>query len=177
MSILSDIARRLHLVPGYDPKLTVRNVAYFSGSDAHVNHKLDIFLPSPSDKLLTSTTDAEGGEGEEEESQKKVPIIFHVHGGGWVRGSRTNEWRGGPEVGRTSAKEGFIGVVASYRLARVSPASFFTWASIFGLIILIPSIALFSWELITGYVICMTALYAYRFLYNVRKPVHVEHVR
>ena len=168
MSILSHLARWLHLTPSHDPSLIIRNVAYFSGSDAHVNHKLDIFLPSSSNNLLSSS--------DEEESQKKVPIIVHVHGGGWVRGSRTNEWRGGPSVGRTCAKEGFVGVVVSYRLARVSFISFAAWASIFGLIISIISLALLSWQLITGYIGLMAVAYIYRFLYEIRHPVNLDHV-
>jgi hypothetical protein len=170
MSVISYLARRLHLTPSYDPSLIIRDVAYFSGSDAHVNHKLDIFLPSPSTNLLSSSND------NEEESQKKIPIIIHVHGGGWVRGNRTNEWRGGPAVGRTCAKEGFVGVVVSYRLARTSLLSFAAWTLIFGLIILIPTLALLSWQLITGYILFMAVIYAYKFLYNIRAPVNVEHV-
>jgi hypothetical protein len=171
MSILSYFARRLHLTPHYDPSLIIRNVAYFSGSDAHVNHKLDIFLPSSSSNLLSSS------ENEEEEvPQKKVPIIVHVHGGGWVRGTRTNEWRGGPSVGRSSAKEGFIGVVVSYRLARVSLISFITWSLILGLIISTISLALLSWQLITGYIALMIVAYAYNIFYKVRSPVNLEHV-
>jgi hypothetical protein len=166
--MLSYLARRLHLTPKFDPSLIIRNVAYFSGSDAHVNHKLDIFLPSPSTNLLAST--------DEEEPQKKVPIIVHVHGGGWVRGSRTNEWRGGPSVGRTCAKEGFVGIVVSYRLARISIISFAAWSLIFGLIILITSLALLSWQLITGYIVFMTAVYVYNFLYQVRHLVNLDHV-
>jgi len=170
MSILSYLARHLHITPSYDRSLIIRNVDYFSGSDAHVNHKFDIFLPSPSNNLLSSSTD------EGEEPQKKVPIIVHIHGGGWVRGSRTNEWRGGPSVGRTCAKEGFIGIVVSYRLARISLISFMTWSFILGLIISITSLALLSWQLITGYIAFMTVMYVYHFLYKARTPVHLEHV-
>ncbi|CAF3366984.1 unnamed protein product [Rotaria sp. Silwood1] len=53
MSILSYLARHLYLTSNYDPSLIVRDVAYFSGTDAHVNHKLDIFLPAPSKTLLS----------------------------------------------------------------------------------------------------------------------------
>ena len=173
MSALSNLARRLRLLPNYDPSLIVRDVAYFSGSDAHVNHKLDIFLPSTSNKLLSPSA-TEGAT--EEESQPKVPVIVHVHGGGWVRGSRTNEWRGGPAVGRTCAKEGYVGVVVSYRLARISPISFTAWSFIFGLIILIISLALLSWQLIVGYVSFMLVVYAYHFLCKVQTPVNLEHV-
>ena len=179
MSALSYIARRLRITPSHDPSLIIRDVAYFSGTDAHVNHKLDIFLPvrSPDSSEAEAIQSAE----EEpvavlEENEKRVPIVFHVHGGGWVRGSRTNEWRGGPSVGRTCAQQGFIGVVVSYRLARISPISFLAWALIFGLLILIISFCLRSWQLITGYAAFMTVAYAYNFLYRVRIPVNLEHV-
>ncbi|CAF0948397.1 unnamed protein product [Rotaria sordida] len=170
MSILSYLARHLHLTSSYDPSLIVHDVAYFSGSDAHVNHKLDIFLPGPSKNLLSPSS------SNEEESQKKIPIIIHIHGGGWVRGNRKNEWRGGPVIGRTCAKEGFVGVVASYRLARMSLISFATWSLIFGLIILITSLILLSWQLITGYIIFMCAAFAYNFLYQARIPVNLDHM-
>ncbi|CAF0826250.1 unnamed protein product [Adineta ricciae] len=169
MSFLSYLARLLHLTPYHDPSLIIRNVAYFSGSDAHVNHKLDIFLPSPSPKSLLASTD-------ENISQKKVPIVVHIHGGGWVRGSRTNEWRGGPSVGRMCAKEGLVGVVVSYRLARVSLVSFTTWAFTLGLIVAIISLSLSSWQLFTGYLAFMTVIYVYNFLYKVRVPVNIEHM-
>ena len=171
MSVLSSIARRLHLISNFGPSSIIRNVEYFTGSDAHCNHKFDIFLPISSSNLLSTTTNTD-----EEESTKKVPIIVHVHGGGWVRGSRTNEWRGGPTVGRSCARQGAVGIVVSYRLARVSPISFTAWSIIFGLILLIISLALRSWQLITGYILFMTGAYFYNFCYKVRVPVNVEHV-
>lgn len=171
MSFFSGVARRLRLIPRYDSSSTVRDIAYFSGSDAHVNHKLDLFFPPRnSPKLLENAAE------EQEESAKKVPIIFHVHGGGWVRGSRTNEWRGGPTVGRSCANEGFVGAIVSYRLARIAPVSFFAWSTIFGLAIGIISLLIRSWQLITGYVLFMSLAYAYNFLYQVRTPVHLDHV-
>jgi hypothetical protein len=169
MTILSYLQRLLHLTPKHDPSLFIPNIAYFSGSDAHINHKLDIFLPC-------SKTSSDDQPQQNKIDNKHIPVIVHIHGGGWVRGSRTNEWRGGPPVGRTCAREGFVGVVVSYRLARISIISFLAWAFIFGLIIIITSLALLSWQLITGYIACMIAAYAYNFLYQVRKPVNVEHV-
>jgi hypothetical protein len=166
--MLSYVARLLHLTPRFDPSLIIRNVAYFSGSDAHVNHKLDIFLPSPSTNLLSSS--------DEKESKKKAPIIVHAHGGSWVYDTRTNEWCGGPSIGRSCAKEGFVGIVVSYRVASFSLISFAAWSLIFGLIILITSLALLSWQLITGYIVFMTAVYVYNFLYQVRHLVNLDHV-
>jgi len=170
MSYIYYLKRVLHITPKYDQSLIIRNVAYFSGSDAHVNHKLDIFLPFP--KASSTTTP----NVQQETTKKETPIVVHVHGGGWTRGTRTSEWRGGPTVGRTCAREGFVGVVVSYRLARISLISFLAWSFIFGLIIIIIGLALLSWQLITGYIAFMTFAYAYNFLYKVRKPVNVEHV-
>jgi hypothetical protein len=170
MSKIYYLKSQLRLVPKYDQSLIIRDIAYFSGSDAHVNNKLDIFLPIPKANLTTT------GNQVQESMKKQTPIIFHVHGGGWIYGSRTDEQRGGPVAGRTCAREGFVGVVISYRLARVSLLSFFSWALIFGLVIIIIGLALLSWQLITGYIAFMVFAYAYNLLIRVRKPVNVEHV-
>lgn len=172
MSLLSWFVRRLYLRERHDENLTIHDLEYFKGTDAHVNHKLDIFLPKPStpgSEPLTTT--------DENQSNRKIPIVIHVHGGGWVRGSRKNEWRGGPSVGRSCSKEGLVGVIVSYRLAKVSPASFFAWSMIFGLIILLISILLRSWQLFTGYIGFMTLIYCYTFFIRARQTVNLEHVR
>lgn len=162
MPLPYSIQYRLRLTPKYDQSLIVRDIAYFSGTDAHVNNKLDIFLPFP--------------QTESETSRNSTPIIVHIHGGGWIRGSRTDEQRGGPIAGRTCAREGFVGVVVSYRLARISLVSFIAWALIFGLVIIIIGIGLFSWQLITGYAAFMIIAYTYNALYRVRKSVNLDHV-
>jgi len=165
MSYCYALRRLFFLTPKYDQTMIIRDVAYFEGENAHVNHKLDIFLP------ISNTN-----EDTESQPNRRIPIVVHIHGGGWTRGSRRNERRGGPTVGRTCAQEGFIGIVVSYRLARISLLSFFTWAFIFGLIIFIIGLALLSWQLIVGYVTFMILAYAYNFFYRVRKEVNVEHV-
>ncbi len=170
MSYVHYIKRFFHLTPKYDQSLIIRNIAYFSGSDAHVNHKLDIFLPFPQASSVRTTNE------QQETTRKQTPVIVHIHGGGWARGSRTSEWRGGPPVGRTCAREGFVGVVVSYRLARIALISFLAWSFIFGLVIIIIGLALLSWQLITGYIAFMTIIYIYHFLFKVRRPVNVEHV-
>lgn len=170
MSRLYYIKSSLHLTPKYDQGLIIRDIAYFDGTDAHVNNKLDIFLPFPKINPVTGTID------EQETSRRSIPVIVHIHGGGWIRGSRTDEQRGGPIAGRTCAREGFVGVVVSYRLARISLLSFIAWALIFGLAIIIVGIALLSWQLIAGYAIFMIAAYAYNAFYRVRKPVNLDHV-
>ena len=168
MSILSYLARRCHFISNHDSSLIIRNIAYISGSEAHTNHKLDIYLPSSSNNLLSTSN--------EHEFQTKLPVIVHIHGGGWVRGSRKDEWRGGPTIGRACSKQGFVGVIASYRLARTSLLSFASWSLIFGLIIIVISLLLFSWQLILGYLIFMTIIYIYNFLYKARIPFNLDHV-
>ncbi|CAF3271420.1 unnamed protein product [Rotaria socialis] len=111
MSFIYYLKCLLHLTPKYDQSLIIRDVAYFSGSDAHVDNKLDIFLPFPKVDSSVATSDEQ-----QDTSKKRIPIIVHIPGGGWIRGS--------PTVGRTCAREGFIGVVVSYRLARRSLLSF-----------------------------------------------------
>lgn len=170
MSLIEKVKYLLHLSPHDDPSLVVRDVAYLSGTDAHVNNKLNIFLPV--DKSHTGSASIL----REQTSKPRIPIVVHVHGGGWVRGNRASESRGGPTVGRTSAQEGFVGVVVSYRLARISLISYFAWSLIFGLAIIIVGLSLLSWQLIAGYVAFMAAAYAYHFFYKARKPVNIEHV-
>ena len=171
MSTLSYIARQLRITPSHDPSLTVRDVAYLSGTDAHVNHKLDIFLPAPTPDSLEAIP-----VGVLREEDKRVPIVFHVHGGAWVYGGRGEEYCGAPSIARTCAQQGFVGVVASYRLAWISPTSFLAWSSIVGLIVLLVSLALRSWQLATGYAAFMTLAYVYNFFCRVRTPVNLEHV-
>ena len=173
MSALSSLARRLRLTPNFNPSSIIRDVAYFSGSDAHVKHKLDIFLPSNSTKPLSPSITEEFTE---EEPQRKVPIVVHVHGGGWINGNHSSELFCSPLIGRACAREGFVGVVVSYRLARVSPISFVSWSVIVGLILLIISLSVRSWSLILGYVIFIVTFYIYRFFYNPRPVVNLEHV-
>ncbi|CAM2702755.1 unnamed protein product [Rotaria socialis] len=88
MSFIYYLKCLLHLTPKYDQSLIIRDV------DSSV-----------------ATSDEQ-----QDTSKKRIPIIVHIPGGGWIRGS--------PTVGRTCAREGFIGVVVSYRLARRSLLSF-----------------------------------------------------
>ncbi|UJR21440.1 hypothetical protein I4U23_024526 [Adineta vaga] len=170
MTLIDKLKCWLHLTPNCDPSLVVRNIAYFSGSEAHVNNKLDIFLPAARANSELTAVD------QDKSRRRQIPVIVHVHGGGWVRGSRISEGRGGPTVGRTCAQEGFIGVVVSYRLARISLISYLAWSLIFGLIIIIIGIGLLSWQLIVGYFAFMIAAYGYNFFYQVRKPVNIDHM-
>jgi len=49
------------------------------------------------------------------------PVVVHVHGGGWQRGDRKNEFYGGPFMGRSYAQRGFVSVVVSYRVGVAFP--------------------------------------------------------
>jgi len=75
---------------------------YENGPVSHTKHKLDVYIPksSPYKSLL--------------------PVVVHVHGGGWVRGDRKSEFYGGPYMGREYCKLGFITVVTSYRTTRIA---------------------------------------------------------
>jgi acetyl esterase/lipase len=71
----------------------------------HEKHFLDVYVPSNIN-----------------DTDKKAPVIFFVHGGGWKRGDR--KWNNWPtmsrlykNVGYACAKKGFVCVVISYRLS------------------------------------------------------------
>jgi len=49
-----------------------------------------------------------------DESQK-LPVIMHVHGGGWQRGHKDAPFYGAPFVGNAFMKSGFVSVVINYR--------------------------------------------------------------
>uniref|UniRef100_A0A6B2L8J7 BD-FAE-like domain-containing protein n=1 Tax=Arcella intermedia TaxID=1963864 RepID=A0A6B2L8J7_9EUKA len=50
-----------------------------------------------------------------------LPVVFHVHGGGWQRGDRKTSFYGGPFMGYNYAQHGFIAVVISYRVSVLFP--------------------------------------------------------
>ncbi|CAF1098849.1 unnamed protein product [Rotaria sordida] len=74
MSYLYYLKRFVHITPKYDQSLIIRNVAYFS----------DFSIQTSSEQ--------------QETNKKQIPIIVHIHGGGWVRDSRANKWRGDPTM-------------------------------------------------------------------------------
>jgi len=63
----------------------------------HEKHMLDLYIPDI-------------------QIESPLPVVFHVHGGGWQRGDRSKEFYGGPFIGRSFAQRGFICVVISYRV-------------------------------------------------------------
>lgn len=65
----------------------------------HPKHHLDIYCPR-------------GNIG------AKLPVVFHIHGGGWIRGDRKIPFYGSPPMCIGYAQNGFIAVAPSYRLGR-----------------------------------------------------------
>jgi len=78
----------------------VRNISYFeAGPELKKCCRLDVYLPSEHSL----------------EPGQKCPVVIHVHGGGWQRGSK--QMRGSPVFGRACAAEGMVAVLMDYRLA------------------------------------------------------------
>jgi acetyl esterase/lipase len=76
---------------------TFRNVAYYDGADADpVRHRLDVHVPK---------------------GHKDFPVVFFVHGGGWVKGHK--DYLGGiyTRLARTFARYGIGLVSPNYRLS------------------------------------------------------------
>jgi len=74
----------------------IHNVPYrtLEAKDAW-KHALDVYLPSNTDR---------------------APIMIHIHGGGWQRGDRSNNFYGAPGMSNGYASMGFVTVAPSYRL-------------------------------------------------------------
>lgn len=101
------------------PITVIRNVRYTDVPPHNSSHECDIyFSPHALRHHLASEVDR---------GRSGVPVVIHAHGGGWQRGDRANEWRGGPNAGRAIARHGMIGVIPSYRLAPASPVAIAIW--------------------------------------------------
>jgi acetyl esterase/lipase len=107
--------------PAY-PITVLRNIPYFDGANSTTRHQLDIYY-SPQAILHHRSSKVDAG-------HLGVPVTIHVHGGGWQRGDRANEWRGGPNAGRSIARHGMVGVCPSYRLAAPGWFGIVIWISI-----------------------------------------------
>jgi len=79
----------------------IRDIPY--EPNTHAKHRLNIHIPSrkSSDELL--------------------PVVVHIHGGGWKRGDRSTYFYGGPFIGNAISTRGFICVVISYRVGSTFP--------------------------------------------------------
>jgi acetyl esterase/lipase len=90
---------------------TRKDIAYCEGPEEEsAKHKLDLYIPK---------------------AKPGAPVLFFIHGGAWKTGDRTQY----PPLGNRYAREGFVTVVPSYRLAPKYPhpaqiedvASAFAW--------------------------------------------------
>jgi len=79
----------------------VRDVPYVTGSDAHEKQKLDIYVPVVN-----------------QEARNKLPVIMHVHGGGWQRGDRKIWFYGAPFMASSFCRHGYLVFNISYRLSK-----------------------------------------------------------
>ncbi len=78
----------------YAGKLSIQsNIPYITPFDGLDKHKLDVYFPVTTEQVSTSTL---------------RPIVIHFHGGGWVRGDRKDEFRGGPAACRDFSASGRI---------------------------------------------------------------------
>jgi acetyl esterase/lipase len=80
---------------GFETKI-IRNIAYVQGPDADpVRHRLDIYLPK---------------------DQKDFPVLFMVHGGGWIHGNKDHLGIYSA-LARTFTRHGIAVVCPNYRLS------------------------------------------------------------
>jgi carboxylesterase type B len=67
------------------------------GGGEESKHLLDVYMPNTTER-------------------QSLPLVVHFHGGGWVRGSRNDEFRGSPSVCRAFSAAGYVAMAPSYRL-------------------------------------------------------------
>src|SRR4051794_20374857 len=83
--------------PGEFAVKVVKDLEYGPAHFLHPGkHKLDLYLP---------------------EGAKDFPVLFFIHGGGWVSGDRDFHFGLYANVGRAFAKKGIGTVIISYRLS------------------------------------------------------------
>jgi len=76
--------------------LTLYQDIYYLNNNCHEN-TLDVLIPEGIDET------------------QKLPVIMHVHGGGWQRGHKNHNFYGAPFMGKNFMKKGFVSVVINYR--------------------------------------------------------------
>ena len=82
--------------PNHFETKIIRNIAYYQGPDADpVRHRLDVYVPK---------------------DQKDFPVLFMVHGGGWIRGNKDHLGIYS-SLGRTFSRHGIAVVCPNYRLS------------------------------------------------------------
>eukprot|EP00759_Apiculatamorpha_spiralis_P003372 PhF_6_TR11583/c0_g1_i1/m.18734 len=75
-----------------------RNICYVTPKNKDWKNQLDVYTPT------------EATEGQ------NLPVVFHVHGGGWKRGDRSYGFYGSPSVCNAMASKGVVAVAPSYHL-------------------------------------------------------------
>ena len=94
---LSELQRLMSLANVSADVKTAKDITYRKGLEEEVaKHKLDIYLPK---------------------GNSNAPVLFFIHGGAWKTGDRSQY----PPLGNRYAREGFVTVVPSYRLAPKYP--------------------------------------------------------
>ena len=94
---LTDLQRLMSLGDASPDVKTVKDISYREGpEDEAAKHKLDIYLPK---------------------GNSNAPVLFFIHGGAWKTGDRSQYL----PVGNRYAREGYVTVVPSYRLAPKHP--------------------------------------------------------
>ncbi len=94
---LSELQRLMSLANVSPDVKTARDISYREGpAEEAAKHKLDIYLPKV---------------------DSNAAVLFFIHGGAWKTGDRAQY----PPVGNRYAREGYVTVVPSYRLAPKYP--------------------------------------------------------
>ena len=91
IGLLSCQATAKHMTAAH-PVKQINDLTYYSGTDAHEKHQLDLYLP---------------------EDVKNAPILLWIHGGAWAFGDRKQEAKFAQKV----AESGVAVAVMSYRLS------------------------------------------------------------
>lgn len=168
--------------PAY-PIEIVRNLSYSAGGDAdteevrvrvqsqrHGRHLLDIyFSPSAMRQRMRIT------------GESTVPVHVHVHGGGWQRGDKSNEWRGAPNSGRAAARHGYVSCCISYRLSLPGVLMQLFWTSGISLFLVflvslgVPWVRNSFWIRWSQFLACCVVLILAMRVWTVRNASKVRH--
>jgi len=96
------------------PVEVVRNVPYVASGQEPViqmganKHALDIYRPVGTGETLLTAASAS--------FPKLLPVVLHIHGGGWRWGDRSSRFLGSPPLCTHYAEQGFLAVALSYRV-------------------------------------------------------------
>ncbi|CAF4058204.1 unnamed protein product, partial [Rotaria sordida] len=116
--------KRQHKLDKYDSSKTSMSLISISKTSFTVM-PIDTVYSISNENMHKSNIDETRLNHTKETTKPNIHIIVHIHGGGWVRGSHTNKWHGSLTIGRTCAREGFVSIIVSYRLAHADPNQIF----------------------------------------------------